>query len=45
MWGLSCGNTGDGKNIQGDKKTNKKIGKGVRTMKLEDIDEKEVKRG
>ena len=45
MWGLSCGNTGDGKNMQAPRKTNKNIGRSVMTMKLEDIQEKEVKRG
>ena len=45
MKGLSCGNTGDGKNIQGDKKTNKKIGSSAITMKFEDLEEKEVKKG
>ena len=45
MWGLPCGNTGDGKNMQGAKKNKKSIGRSVMTMKLEDIQEKEVKRG
>ena len=36
---------GMGKTCKTPRKTNKKIGKCVRTMKLEDIDEKEVKRG